>query len=409
MDISNLCKNHSELIEHLKNNDYSKRYIEDIEREIAKLIALVRAGEIASYDDAFRNCESPNLTHNAIRSRKRILRVIMNFDVYGHKPDGSRKFTCSLCGNYNKLNPAYKAMVDCYAVKAKAGGLKDKTIRIRTDAAMLFFLALQQEGISRLADATQGKILKLLLSSKYNVFKESYPRQIKAVLKTCIREFPECEKVISFLPNIKCSRKNIPYLTDDEVAKIKRVLSEDSSLLPLRDKAIGTLALYTGLRSSDIAGLQIVNIDWEHDKISLVQQKTGVPLVIPLTATVGNAIYDYIKTERPETDCEHIFISTTHPFLNLGRSAMYSVSCRIMKAAGVRQGNSARKGLHMFRHNFATSLLGNNVPRPVITNLVGHASPMSLDKYLFSDFPHLKECALSITEFPVSKEVFGDE
>lgn len=409
MDISNLSKNHNELIEHLKNNDYSRRYIEDVERAIAKLIAFVHAGEIVSYDDAIRHCESPNLTHNAIRSRKRILRVIMNYDVYGHKPDGSKKFTCSLSGRYNELCPAYAAIVDCYATRAKADGLKDKSIRIRTDAAMLFFIALQQEGIFRLADVTKGKILELLLSSKNNVFKESYPRQIKAVLKNCMCEFPECEKVNPFLPDIKCSRKNIPYLTDDEVAVIKRVLSGSSSSLTLRDKAIGALALYTGLRSSDIAGLQTANIDWEHDKISLVQQKTGVPLVIPLTATVGNAIYDYIENERPKTDCEHIFISTTHPFRNMGSSAMYNISCRIMKAAGVRQGHSARKGLHIFRHNFATSLLGNNIPRPVITNLAGHASPMSLDKYLFSDFPHLKECALSITEFPVAKEVFISE
>ena len=46
------------------------------------------------------------------------------------------------------------------------------------------------------------------------------------------------------------------------------------------------------------------------------------------------------------------------------------------------------------------------IARPVISNMLGHADPNSLDYYLFADMIHLRECALSIADFPVSEEVF---
>lgn len=42
----------------------------------------------------------------------------------------------------------------------------------------------------------------------------------------------------------------------------------------------------------------MTNIDWKADRMNIRQSKTDAPLCLPLTATVGNAIYDYIKYER---------------------------------------------------------------------------------------------------------------
>jgi hypothetical protein len=46
-------------------------------------------------------------------------------------------------------------------------------------------------------------------------------------------------------------------------------------------------------------------------------------------------------------------------------------------------------------------LLGNGIAQPIISKITGHISPNSLEPYLSSDFVHLKECALSIEQFPV--------
>jgi len=76
-----------------------------------------------------------------------------------------------------------------------------------------------------------------------------------------------------------------------------------------------------------------------------------------------------------------------------------------MEAAKIRMNSGERQGFHLFRHHMAVSLLENNIPQPVISRIMGHVSPASLDAYLSADFLHLKECALSIDCFPLRKEV----
>ena len=147
------------------------------------------------------------------------------------------------------------------------------------------------------------------------------------------------------------------------------------------------------------------SIDWSEDLIRVKQQKTDVPLELPLTAIVGNAIFVYITTERPKTELAEIFLSQGRPYRALRSKSFSNVADKIMKAASIRQENGSRRGFHIFRHHLATALLGNGIPQPVISRTLGHTSPGSLDAYLSADFPHLKECSLSVERFPLRKEV----
>ena len=71
--------------------------------------------------------------------------------------------------------------------------------------------------------------------------------------------------------------------------------------LSLRDTAIFAVAASLGLRAGDIVRLTLSDIDWIHHEIRFVQNKTGVELHLPLEASVGNAIANYILHERPNT------------------------------------------------------------------------------------------------------------
>lgn len=58
------------------------------------------------------------------------------------------------------------------------------------------------------------------------------------------------------------------------------------------------LLLFTRLRACNIAEMELAYIDWEADEIRLPQQKTDQPLTLPLTAVIGNSIY-----ELPHMSC----------------------------------------------------------------------------------------------------------
>lgn len=206
-------------------------------------------------------------------------------------------------------------------------------------------------------------------------------------------------------PIFPAEKKNIQYLTKNEIKQIKLILDNDTSV-SLQDKAVGLLAYYTGLRSCDITALSLNDIDWEHDIIHISQQKTGAPLTLPMRASVGNALFDYITTERPKSSENTVFLTVNAPYRKLHTSNLNAICVSIMKKAEIRNNAGDRRGFHLFRHHLATSLLENGVQQPVISSTLGHQSPNSLNSYLSSDFLHLKECALSINSFPVGKKIF---
>ena len=74
------------------------------------------------------------------------------------------------------------------------------------------------------------------------------------------------------------------------------------------------LGAILGLRRSDIINLTFSNIVWEHNTISLSQEKTKKRFELPLTKEVGSALIDYLKNER-KNDCadKHVFLTLKPP------------------------------------------------------------------------------------------------
>jgi integrase len=309
------------------------------------------------------------------------------------------------------LSQEFKSIIDYYCEVEKKRGKKLTTIYTESHNAATFLLSLQQKGIDSLVKLTEDAVLSIFMSSKETLIRSySYKKNITAVFKACISYYPEtCQRILAFLPALRETRKNIQYLTSEEIQKLKEALANDENTLTLCDKAIGILSLYTGLRGCDIAGMTLDSIDWDRDLIYIRQQKTEFPLELPLTAIVGNAIYDYLSSERPHTESRYLFVSQNKPYDRLKSKSIGNVAVRIMKAAGIRQSKGDRKGFHIFRHHLATALLGNGVSQPVISRTLGHTSPDSLVAYLSADFPHLKECSINIECFSVPEEVFSHE
>lgn len=309
------------------------------------------------------------------------------------------------------LSKEFKTVIDYYCATEKKRGKKDSTIYTSSNNASTFFLSLQKKGIDSLNQITEEAVISIFMSPNETLLKScSYKKNIAAVLKACTTYYPEtCQRIYSYLPALRTTRKNIQYLTLEEIQKVKEALDNGENNLKLCDKAIGMLLLYTGLRGCDIAEMTFNSIDWERDLIYIKQQKTEFPLELPLTAIVGNAIYDYLIFERPYTESSYIFVSQHRPHDGLNKRSIGNVASRIMESATIRQSKDDRKGCHIFRHHFATALLGRGIPQPVISKALGHIDPDSIEVYLSADFPHLKECSLSIERFPLPVEVFSHE
>jgi integrase len=410
MNVQNLRDNYPKLISYMEINGYSKIYVDRFKREIIRILSA-DSKEWSCYKDVYQEYTKTSHSSDYLRNKRTIIGAIEQFDVYGSYPDGRRRHELFERGSYPLLSSEFKTIIDLYCEVEKKRGKKPTTIYTESHNASTFFLSLQKKGINSLEKTTEKAVLSIFMSPDETQLRScSYKKNIAAVLKACLPYHPEtCPRLLAFLPALRETRKNIQYLTSEEIQKVKGTLADGNDLLTLRDKAIGMLAFYTGLRGCDIARLTLDAINWDRDFIYIKQQKTEIPLELPLTAIVGNAIYDYLTSERPHTDSRYIFVSQNKPYDRLENRSIGNVAARIMKSASIRQSKGDQKGFHIFRHHLATALLGNGVPQPVISKILGHTSPDSLEPYLRADFPHLKECSISIEHFPVPKEVFSHE
>ena len=407
MNLSNLQAHHEELITYMEQSGYSDTYIHRYREEIQRILNKADDNTWTSYRDIYNDYEKVPHSNDYLRNKRTIIGALEQFDINGLFPNGRRRHSLFERGSYHLLTNEFKELIDFYTDIERKRGKKESTIygEARNTATFLYYMQLR--GCKYLDVVSEEDVLSFFITESGERTRScSYRKNISAVLKAG-KEWKamECHRILTFLPMLREKRKNIQYLTDEEVEIIRTAIARGE--LSLRDTAIVCLLLYTGLRGCDISGLMLDSIDWSRDVIRICQQKTAEPLELPLLPVVGNAIFDYLRSGRPAIDDPHLFLTETKHFTPLDSKSVGNIVAKVLKILGIRQNTGDRKGTHIFRHNLASSLLENGIPRPVISQTLGHTSPDSLEPYLRADFIHLKECAISIDDFPVGKEVFG--
>ena len=407
MDLQNLKEHHEELLSFMENNGYCSTYIHRFRDEINRILADADSHRWQSYQDIYLEYLKVPHSKDYLRNKRTVIGALEQFDLFGHFPDGRHRHTLFERGSYHLLVPEFQELIDFYRAHEVQRGKKESTIRGESLNTASFLYRMQEQGARCLDEVTEDAVLSFFVSDDGTLQKScSYKKNISAVFKAGLKwKEPQCRRILGFLPLLRETRKNIQYLTPDEVRLLRDAAENDG--FSARNKAILLLLLFTGLRGCDIAGLTFSSIDWEKERILVEQQKTSMPVEIPLSAVVGNAIYDYLEQERPDTGALSLFLTETHPFSPISAQGIANIVSKACRLAGIRQCPGDRKGTHIFRHNLASSMLENGVPQPVITQTLGHTAPDSLEPYLRADFVHLKECALSIEDFPLAEEVFS--
>lgn len=189
-----------------------------------------------------------------------------------------------------------------------------------------------------------------------------------------------------------------PY-SKNEIIKINKILENETKV---RDKAIFTLAITTGLRFCDISNLKLSNIDWENKVININQQKTGSPLSLPIGEVTQNYIAQYLLTERPNCKSSEVFISCKAPFKKLKYPpVMFEKVCTL---AGIEK--IKHRSFHSLRRTFASSLSEEHVPLSIISQLLGHKNSDYDRPYLSYDTEKMMCCTLDLNNLPSLKKEF---
>ena len=154
-----------------------------------------------------------------------------------------------------------------------------------------------------------------------------------------------------------------------------------------RDYAIVMILLRLGLRSAEVAGLALDDLDWHAGQV-LVHGKGDRQERLPLPVDVGEAIVSYLQHGRPETTGRALFLRLRAPTGALGRGGVSA----IVRRASIRAG-MAGIGAHRLRHTLACQMVTAGVPLPEIGQVLRHRSLISTANYARVDLPALRGLA----------------
>ncbi|TMB44026.1 MAG: tyrosine recombinase XerC [Deltaproteobacteria bacterium] len=184
----------------------------------------------------------------------------------------------------------------------------------------------------------------------------------------------------------KTARKLPAHLTLDDVDRLLATPRADR-LLGLRDRAILELLYSSGLRVSELTGL-----DWEHldadAGLVRVLGKGRKERVVP----VGRPALRALETYRTAAAGAGWPAARGAVFRNArgGRLTPRSVG-RLVDRHVLASGTTTKATPHALRHTFATHLLGAGADLRAIQELLGHASLSTTQRYTHVDLRRLME------------------
>jgi site-specific recombinase XerD len=162
-----------------------------------------------------------------------------------------------------------------------------------------------------------------------------------------------------------------------------------------RDRALLLLTLQTGLRVSELTGLNCADVTLGSSSAIRCQGKGRKQRAVPLNQPVADVLAGWLA-ERGGKPHEPLFPTRTGRRLSRDAVALRLRTHTTTAATQCQSLRGRRIHPHVLRHTCAMTLLQAGVDTTVIALWLGHASTRSTDAYVHSDIT-LKEHALALT------------
>jgi integrase/recombinase XerC len=223
----------------------------------------------------------------------------------------------------------------------------------------------------------------------------SYATTITSALRAYLRYRTSCGDRVHGLVGVIArpahwSLAALPRALSD--AEASRLLSSFVTALPSprRGYAMVRCALDMGLRCSEVAKLQLADIDWRQGTVTLRRTKSRREDVLPLPPLAGRALADYLRHERPKTTNPAVFVRRQAPRDQpIGVDAVRRVIRDAYRRIGLTHGRA-----HALRHTVASRLLDRGGSLKEVADVLRHRSLNTSLIYAKLDQPRLAAVAL---------------
>ncbi len=159
-----------------------------------------------------------------------------------------------------------------------------------------------------------------------------------------------------------------------------------NSILEIRDLAMFELFYSSGLRLSELAGLDLADIDLNDRSLLVRHGKGNKARLLPIGSKAIIAISNWL-THRPVTAASEVAVFISNRGTRLGQRSIELRLTQWCKQKGIAEHIHP----HMLRHSFASHLLESSQDLRAVQELLGHSNISTTQIYTHLDFQHLAD------------------
>lgn len=252
---------------------------------------------------------------------------------------------------------------------------------------------LDLEGFKKfLGDAALEKIDYLVLRKYLAILKEKNLKNrtvgrhlstLRSFFKFLIREGYLKTNPIASLSSPRQEKPLPLFLTEEEVTKlIDSVKLKDER--GFRDRAVVETFYSTGIRVSELVGLNIEDVDFIGG-VAKVIGKGKKERIVPIGDIALSAIRAYLEKRRKEREAGALFLNKSGK--RITDRGIRNIIDKYIRIASIRQGVSP----HTLRHSFATHLLNRGADLRSVQELLGHVNLSTTQIYTHLTTEKLKK------------------
>lgn len=191
----------------------------------------------------------------------------------------------------------------------------------------------------------------------------------------------------------KTKERQVEFLQPEEIGRLLSAAS-NNNFSDLRDRAILELLFSTGLRVSEISGLNRENVNLKAGEFSVRGKGDKIRLVF-ISDSAKKALADYLD-KRKDSD-PAFFVRLRKEKGGNAKNKKETLRLtprsiqRIVKKRAIKAGIVKKVTPHTLRHSFATDLLINGADIRSVQEMLGHSSITTTQIYTHITNRHLKD------------------
>ena len=251
-----------------------------------------------------------------------------------------------------------------------------------------FFEFLGTKDVTEVDHQTLRQFMALLM--KDDIKKSSIARKLSAIrsfFKYLNREGILTSNPAKLVSTPRREKRLPAVLTADDAQRLMEVPAATESGDPdtiLRDRAVLETLYSTGIRASELIGMNRDDID-RNDRLIRIRGKGRKERVVPIGHRALAALETYLNGKSKVTDHTAVFTGPT------GKRLTVRTVQRILENYRKKLGLTQKASPHTLRHSFATHLLESGADLRAIQELLGHASLSTTQRYTHLNLDSLME------------------